>query len=80
MARIEALELDNLVSVALATAFCANERTESRGAHSREDFPDRDDINWLKHLTIDSNDNIGCRPVNQKPTLVDPFKPIARTY
>jgi len=80
MARIEGLELDNLMSVAVSAAVCANERTESRGAHSREDFPDRDDVNWLKHIIIDINDNIGYRPVNQKPSLVPPFKPTARKY
>lgn len=80
IARIEALELDNLISVAIATAICANVRTESRGAHSREDFPNRDDINWLKHTVIDSNDVLKFRLVNEKPTLVPPFKPIARKY
>ena len=48
-ARVEALELLNLIEVAEATAISANERKESRGAHSREDYPDRDDENWLKH-------------------------------
>ena len=48
-ARVEALELLNLIEVAGATAISANERKESRGAHSREDYPDRDDENWLKH-------------------------------
>ncbi len=49
-ARIEALELDNLMEVAIASAISALTREESRGAHSREDFPKRDDKNWLKHL------------------------------
>jgi len=49
-ARIEALELDNLMEVAYASAVSALTREESRGAHSREDFPKRDDKNWLKHL------------------------------
>jgi len=80
MSRIEALELDNLVSVALSTAICANERTESRGAHSREDFPARDDVNWLKHIIVNSNDKISYRPVNEKPSIVPPFKPIIRKY
>ena len=48
-ARVEALELLNLIEVAEATAISANERKESRGAHSREDYPERDDDNWLKH-------------------------------
>ena len=50
--RVEALELLNLIEVAEATAISANERKESRGAHSREDYPDRDDENWLKHSVI----------------------------
>ena len=80
MARIEALELDNLMTVAITTAICANKRTESRGAHSREDYPDRDDKNWLKHIIININDETAYRPVNQNPSLVPPFKPTARKY
>ncbi len=80
VARIEALELDNLISVAVATAISANERNESRGAHSREDFPNRDDVNWLKHIVINSNDKLGFRLVNDKPLLVPSFKPVARKY
>lgn len=80
MARIEALELDNLMSIALSTAICANERTESRGAHSREDYPNRDDENWLKHIIVYANDSISYRPVNQTPSIVPPFKPIVRKY
>jgi len=48
-ARIEALEMQNLFEVAEATAITANERKESRGAHARDDFTERDDENWLKH-------------------------------
>ena len=48
-ARVEALELDNLIEVALATMVSAEARKESRGAHDRADFPKRDDENWLKH-------------------------------
>ena len=80
MARIEALELDNLMAVAVATAVCANKRTESRGAHSREDYPNRDDKNWLKHIIINIDDETSFRTVNEQPTLVPPFKPIARKY
>ncbi len=80
MARVEALELDNLISVALATAICANERTESRGAHSREDFPDRDDENWRRHIIINSDNKVRYRSVNEKPTMVPTFKPIVRKY
>src|SRR5690606_39711721 len=46
---VETLEYDNLVAQALVTIECALNRTESRGAHAREDYPDRDDVNWMKH-------------------------------
>jgi len=80
MARIEALELENLVSVALAAAFSAIKRTESRGAHFREDYQSRDDTNWLKHIIIYSDDRISYRSVNEKPLTVPPFKPEVRKY
>ncbi len=79
-ARIEALELDNLIEVACATAISALARTESRGAHSREDFPERNDKEWLKHLLIYSDTTIKYRAVNMKPETVTAFEPIARTY
>lgn len=79
-ARIEALELDNLMAVAMSTALSAEGREESRGAHSREDFPDRDDKNWLKHTICHANDVIGYRAVNMKPNLVDAFPPKERVY
>lgn len=79
--RIEALEMDNLMAVAMATAVAAMYRTESRGAHSREDFPDRDDANWLKHtIYFMDKDRMASREVNMKPVSVEPFKPKARTY
>lgn len=79
--RIEALEMDNLMAVALATAVAAMYRTESRGAHSREDFPERDDANWLKHTLYNmEGDRMSTREVNMKPGKVDSFKPKARTY
>ena len=80
MARVEALELDNLISVAMATAITANTRTESRGAHSREDFPDRNDNDWIKHIIVYYDDRLAFRPVNEKPSLVPPFKPSVRKY
>ena len=80
MARVEALELDNLLSVAITAAISANQRTESRGAHFREDYPDRDDENWIKHLLVYSDDRIIFRPVNESPSLVPPFKPVVRKY
>jgi succinate dehydrogenase / fumarate reductase flavoprotein subunit len=79
-ARVEALELDNLMAVALATAYAAEAREESRGAHSREDFPKRDDENWLKHTIYWANHHIGYRPVNMKPKTVEPFQPKERVY
>ncbi|MFT6636129.1 succinate dehydrogenase flavoprotein subunit, partial [Alcanivorax sp.] len=80
-ARIEALELDNLLEVAEATAIAAEGRTESRGAHSRYDYPDRDDENWLCHSIFDPKaKKLGKRDVNFKPKTVDTFQPKARTY
>lgn len=78
--RIEALEMDNLMEVALATAYCALMREESRGAHARSDFPDRDDARWLKHLAYTADGQIRERAVNFKPTSMDPFEPKARVY
>lgn len=80
IARVEALELDNLMWVALATAISADARRESRGAHAREDFPERDDKEWLKHTVFFPNDTIGYRPVNMKPLSVAAFPPKTRTY
>jgi succinate dehydrogenase / fumarate reductase flavoprotein subunit len=80
-ARIEALELDNLLEVAEATAIAAEGRTESRGAHSRYDYPDRDDENWLCHSVFDpQTKTLGKRDVNFKPKTVDTFEPKIRTY
>lgn len=79
-ARLEALELDNLLSVALATALVANYRTESRGAHAREDYPQRDDKNWLKHSIVFANGNITTRAVNMLPKTVNALEPKERTY
>jgi succinate dehydrogenase / fumarate reductase flavoprotein subunit len=80
-ARVEALELDNLMEVAEATAIAALERKESRGAHSRYDYPDRDDANWLKHsMYFPTEKRVGKRDVNFKPKTVDTFEPKIRTY
>ncbi len=72
-ARVEALELDNLMEVALASAVCANNRTESRGGHSRVDYPERDDKNWLKHTVYFGDGTIDYRAVNMQPHEVDPI-------
>lgn len=80
-ARIEALELDNLYEVALATAISAFERKESRGAHARNDFTERDDENWLKHsVYFPLEKRVGKRDVNFSPKTVDTFQPKIRTY
>ena len=79
--RVECLELENLMEVAYATAMAAEYRTESRGAHSREDFPDRDDENWLVHSVFyPLTEEMGTRDVNMHPEKVDAFPPKARTY
>ncbi|MDI1298964.1 succinate dehydrogenase flavoprotein subunit [Methylotenera sp.] len=80
-ARVEALELDNLVEVALATMHAAEARTESRGAHAREDFSERDDKNWLTHsLYYREGHRLAYKPVRLKPQTVQSFEPKARVY
>jgi succinate dehydrogenase / fumarate reductase flavoprotein subunit len=79
--RVSALELDNLMATACATAKSALTRTESRGAHSREDYPQRDDKKWIKHiLYLENEDSIDFRPVNVSPKYVEPFEPKERVY
>jgi len=80
-ARIEALETENLAVNALATAACAASRMESRGAHSRIDYPGRDDKHWLKHsLFYLQGEKIEYKAVQMKPLKVESFPPKARTY
>lgn len=80
-ARIEALELQNLFEVAEATAIAAEERKESRGAHARGDFQERDDENWLCHsIYFPGEKRVGKRAVNMQPKTVPSFKPQKRTY
>ena len=79
--RVEAIELQNLFEVAEATAISSLQRTESRGAHAREDYPDRDDKNWLCHSLYDPTTKIlGKRHVNFEPSQVEAFPPKVRTY
>jgi succinate dehydrogenase / fumarate reductase flavoprotein subunit len=83
---VEAMELDNLLYQAVATMGSAVDRTESRGAHAREDYPDRDDKNWMKHSTIWVDENgqptRGDRPVHlyTMSNDVETFPPKKRVY
>ena len=80
-ARIEALELENLMGVARATLVSAINRTESRGAHTREDFPQRDDERWLKHSLYSlEGDQVDTKPVRLKPLTVESIRPKERVY
>jgi succinate dehydrogenase / fumarate reductase flavoprotein subunit len=80
-ARVEALELENLIEVAKATVVSAEARRESRGAQARSDYPNRDDANWLKHtLWYRDGNRLDYKPVNMKPVSVDAFPPKTRTY
>jgi succinate dehydrogenase / fumarate reductase flavoprotein subunit len=80
-ARVEALELDNLVETAMATIVSAEARKESRGAQARADFPNRDDKNWMKHtLWYKEGNRLSYKPVHLKPMTVESFEPKVRTY
>ncbi len=80
-ARIEALELDNLMEVAKATLISAEARKESRGAHASDDHTERDDENWMKHTLFYSEGNrLAYKPVHTKPLTVDYIEPAKRVY
>ena len=79
--RIECLELDNLMETAFCTAKASNFRTESRGAHARQDFTVRDDENWLCHsIYSPETEEMTKRDVNMQPVHREAFPPKARTY
>ncbi len=80
-ARIEAMELENLMDCAMATMCSALGREESRGAHSRVDFPERDDERWLKHSLYSLlDDSMDYKPVRTQPVTVESFPPKKRVY
>ena len=80
-ARVEAMELENLVETAMATVVSAEARKESRGAHARSDFPERDDKNWMKHtLWFKEGDRLDYKPVHLRPLSVETMEPKVRTY
>lgn len=80
-ARVEALELENLMACALATVYSAQARPESRGAHYRRDRPERDDESWLRHslFNLEARE-VETKPVRMKPLTIQPFPPQARSY
>lgn len=80
-ARLEALELDNLIEVAKATMVAAEARKESRGAHASDDHPERDDENWMKHsLYYGDSNTLSYKPVHTEPLTVEYIKPAKRVY
>jgi succinate dehydrogenase / fumarate reductase, flavoprotein subunit len=80
-ARIEALELENLVEAANATMVSAAARRESRGAHAHDDHPERDDENWMKHtLWYSEGNKLDYKPVKMTPLTVESVPPKVRTF
>jgi len=80
-AKVEALELANLIEAARATVVSADARKESRGAHANADFPNREDGDWLRHtLWFSQGDRIDYKPVHMQPLTVESVPPKARTF
>jgi succinate dehydrogenase / fumarate reductase flavoprotein subunit len=80
-AKVEALELANLIEVARATMVSAEARKESRGAHAHSDYEHRDDENWMRHtLWFSEGDRLDYKPVQMKPLTVESVPPKARTF
>lgn len=80
-AKVEALELANLIEVARATMVSAEARKESRGAHAHSDYEHRDDENWMRHtLWFSEGDRLEYKPVQMKPLTVESVPPKARTF
>jgi succinate dehydrogenase / fumarate reductase, flavoprotein subunit len=84
---VETLELDNLIAQAVVTMDSARNRTESRGAHAREDFPTRDDKNWMKHTLVWFDRETGKVTIDYRPVHaytmsndVSYIEPQARVY
>jgi len=75
---LNAWELGNMLEISDVIAECALNRTESRGGHSREDFPNRDDVNWLKH-TLATRKN-GKIEISYKPVVITKYQPKERVY
>ncbi len=78
-ARVEALELDNLIETAKATIVSAEARRESRGAQARSDYPNRDDANWLKHIVLTKQPD-GSEKMSYTPVTITEWQPQERKY
>lgn len=80
-AKVEALEVANLIEAANSTMYSAAARRESRGAHAHDDCPDRDDENWMKHsLWYKENNRLDYKPVNLQPLTAESIPPKVRTF
>jgi succinate dehydrogenase / fumarate reductase flavoprotein subunit len=80
-ARVEALEVENLIEAAKATMIAAEARKESRGAHAHRDYEVRDDVNWMKHsLFYTADSRLDYKPVKLTPLTVESVPPKARTF